>query len=80
MEKTACTITHAMVALLREIEHRPNIQLLTGHTAVDLLTSSHHARDPLAVYYEPVCYGAYIANVAQRNNDSRGCHYWEDFS
>jgi len=55
-----------MVALLREIERRPNIQLLTGHTAVDLITFPHHSLDPLAIYREPVCHGAYVYERASR--------------
>ncbi len=55
-----------MVALLREIAHRPNITILAGHTAVDLITFPHHARDPLAVYRDPVCHGAYVYDRARR--------------
>lgn len=51
-----------MVALLNEIAHKPNIRLLSRHTAVDLITFPHHARDPLAVYQPPVCHGAYVYN------------------
>jgi L-aspartate oxidase len=36
------------------------VTLLTGHTAVDLLTPAHHALDRLAVYEEPSCVGAYV--------------------
>jgi L-aspartate oxidase len=55
-----------MVALLNEIKRRPNITILTGHTAVDLLTFPHHARDPLAAYEPPICHGAYVYDRAQR--------------
>ncbi len=55
-----------MVALLREIERRPNITILTGHTAVDLITFPHHARDPLAAYQPQICHGAYVYDRAQR--------------
>ena len=46
--------------LLRRVRERPNIRLLTGRTAVDLITLPHHALDPLAVYRPPVCEGAYV--------------------
>ncbi len=49
-----------MRALLVKLAEQPNIQLLTGQTAVDLLTFPHHARDPLAVYHSPTCHGAYV--------------------
>jgi L-aspartate oxidase len=38
----------------------PNVTLLSQHTAVDLLTPSHHSRDPLAVYDPISCVGAYV--------------------
>lgn len=53
-----------MSALLRRVAEQPNIQLLTRHTAVDLITLPHHALDPLAVYAEPRCLGAYIFDHA----------------
>ncbi len=49
-----------MRGLLAALETRPNVELLTGHTAVDLLTFPHHARDPLAVYEPVACHGAYV--------------------
>ncbi|MBT3314884.1 MAG: L-aspartate oxidase [Anaerolineae bacterium] len=55
-----------MVALLREIARRLNITILTGHTAVDLITFPHHARDPLATYQPQICHGAYVYDRAQR--------------
>ena len=52
---------HALMrALLRKVAEQPNINLLTGHIAVDLLTFPHHARDPLAIYTPPACHGAYV--------------------
>jgi L-aspartate oxidase len=53
-----------MAALLRRVAEQPNIQLLTRHTAVDLITLPHHALDPLAVYADPRCLGAYIFDHA----------------
>jgi len=49
-----------MRGLIGELRKRPNIHLLTDHTAVDLVTFPHHALDPLAVYEPVVCHGAYV--------------------
>jgi L-aspartate oxidase len=48
-----------MAGLRRALARRPNIKLLTRHTAVDLLTFPHHSRDPLAVYRPTACHGTY---------------------
>jgi L-aspartate oxidase len=37
-----------------------NVTLLTGHTAIDLLTVPHHSRNLMAYYREPQCLGAYV--------------------
>lgn len=49
-----------MAALHRKIREYPNIQILTGHTAVDLITFPHHSHDPIQVYEKPTCIGAYV--------------------
>ena len=46
--------------LIEELRRRPNIQLLTRHTVVDLLTPSHHSLDRLAIYEPLSCVGAYV--------------------
>ncbi len=48
------------VMLIRALQSRPNVTLLTGHTAVDLLTPSHHALNRLVVYEPRSCVGAYV--------------------
>lgn len=48
------------IALLNALKDHPNVTLLTGHTAVDLLTPSHHSRNRLAVYEPRRCVGAYV--------------------
>ena len=53
-----------MEALLTRLAERPNIELLAQHTAVDLITFPHHARDPLMVYEPLACHGAYVFNGA----------------
>ncbi len=47
-------------ALVARLEALSNVTLMTGATAVDLITSPHHARDPLAVYRPIACHGAYV--------------------
>jgi L-aspartate oxidase len=49
-----------MLKLLEAIAKKPNINVLSSHTAVDLLTFPHHALDPMAVYDPQVCHGAYV--------------------
>ncbi|MBN1657877.1 MAG: L-aspartate oxidase [Anaerolineae bacterium] len=47
-------------ALIERLQARPNVRLMMGATAVDLITSSHHLRDPLAAYRPIRCHGAYV--------------------
>jgi L-aspartate oxidase len=48
------------LAFQRRLATEPNINLLSQHTAIDLLTPSHHARNRLAVYDPLSCVGAYV--------------------
>ncbi len=48
------------VALIKTIQHHPNVTLLTNHTAVDLLTPVHHSLNRLAIYEPSSCVGAYL--------------------
>ncbi|HLF03100.1 MAG TPA: L-aspartate oxidase [Anaerolineales bacterium] len=50
------------VAMLNALKAHPNVTLFTGHTAIDLLTPSHHALNRLAVYETQSCVGAYVLN------------------
>lgn len=52
------------VALLQRLAELPNVTLLAGHTAVDLITSSHHSHDPMAIYHPITCHGAYVLDRA----------------
>lgn len=52
------------LSMLAALAREPNVRLLTGRTAVDLLTLSHHSLEPLDVYAEPTCVGAYVFNQA----------------
>lgn len=47
-------------ALIKAVRAHPRISLVTGHTAVDLLTPSHHSLNRLAVYEPRSCVGAYL--------------------
>ena len=53
--------------LLSALGRYKNVTILTGHTAVDLLTPGHHAIDRLQIYDRPSCVGAYILNQATGN-------------
>lgn len=48
------------IALVAAVRAHPNITLLTGHTAVDLLTPAHHALDRHVIYAPLSCVGAYL--------------------
>jgi L-aspartate oxidase len=48
------------VSLLRAVSSHPNIEVLNNHTAIDLLTPSHHSLNRQAVYDPPSCVGAYV--------------------
>lgn len=46
--------------IIKALQSHPNIELLTGFTAVDLLTPSHHSLNRLDVYQPHSCSGAYL--------------------
>lgn len=48
------------ISLLKALDGHPNVRLLTGHTAVDLLTPAHHSADRLRIYDPLSCVGAYL--------------------
>lgn len=56
-DATGAAIEKNLIAALRAY---PNVALLTGHTAVDLITPSHHSRNPRDVYEPLSCAGAYV--------------------
>jgi L-aspartate oxidase len=61
-DATGRAIETALLARLREL---PNVALRTGLTAVDLITTSHHVRDPQARYEPTRCLGAYVLDQAE---------------
>jgi L-aspartate oxidase len=58
-DKTGLSIHEAIST---QVLKHPNIKVLTNHTAVDLLTLSHHSANPLDIYEKPACFGAYLIN------------------
>ena len=46
--------------IIRALEANPNIEILTEHTVVDLLTLSHHSKNLLDIYKKPACFGAFV--------------------
>ncbi len=59
------------VALVQALREHPNVTLLTGHTAVDLLTPAHHGQNRLCVYEPLSCVGAYLFD--QETGEVRRC-------
>ncbi len=47
------------IALLQAIGKSKNVQVLTGHTAIDLITTSHHSIDIQERYARRACVGVY---------------------
>jgi L-aspartate oxidase len=46
--------------LIRALKSHPKISLLTGKTAIDLLTPTHHSQNRLSLYDPLSCVGAYL--------------------
>ena len=51
-------------ALLRRLCDLPNVTMSTESTAVDLITTTHHAQDAHAQYEPTRCLGAYVLDGA----------------
>lgn len=49
-------------AVIEAVLKNPNIRIYKNHTAVDLLTLSHHSKNSLDIYKKPACFGALILN------------------
>jgi len=58
-DMTGLEIQRKLIEKVRSIK---NITLLTGYTAVDLITSHHNSRNPLDKYRKNLCLGAYALN------------------
>lgn len=62
-DTTGRAIETALIARLRE---KANVHLVTGATAIDLITQPHHSHDPLAAYRPIACLGAYVFDRTER--------------
>jgi len=51
--------------LIQAVLEHPRITTLTAHAAVDLITPSHHSADPLDIYRDLECVGAYVYHQDQ---------------
>jgi L-aspartate oxidase len=60
-DATGQAIEEKLIAAIRRCK---NVTLLTRHTAVDLITPSHHSRNPRDVYEPLSCVGAYVFDQA----------------
>jgi L-aspartate oxidase len=49
-------------SLVKKLKAQKGVRVLSGYTAIDLLTIPHHSTSPLALYREPQCIGAYMLN------------------
>ena len=49
-------------SILKAVQAHPNISIYVNHTAIDLLTYSHHSTDFSDIYKQPACFGAIILN------------------
>jgi L-aspartate oxidase len=52
--------------LIAALHRCPNVTMLAGVTAIDLITFPHHSRDPLTVYRPIACHGAYVFDWGER--------------
>ena len=52
-------------ALIKRLEAQSNVKLCSAYTAVDLITSSHHSRNPLDIYEPTRCHGVYVLDRAE---------------
>ncbi|MCX7880441.1 MAG: L-aspartate oxidase [Ignavibacteria bacterium] len=50
------------LTLIEKAQKHPNIKFLVDHTAVDLLTLSHHSTKSTDIYEKPTCFGAFVLN------------------
>ena len=56
-DRTGESIQKTMV---EHIKNNENITVLTDHSIVDLLTTSHHSKNSLDIYKKPACFGAFL--------------------
>lgn len=49
--------------LLENAKQHKRIDILTSHIAIDLITNTHHSKDPIERYRETTCFGAYFYDI-----------------
>lgn len=49
-----------MQALFQAVERSSHIEFKIGHTAIDLITLSHHSKKDIDIYAKATCVGAYV--------------------
>jgi len=49
--------------LLEDAKKHKRIDILTSHIAVDLITNTHHSKDPVERYRDTTCFGAYFFDI-----------------
>ncbi|MCG8530300.1 MAG: L-aspartate oxidase [Desulfovibrionales bacterium] len=65
-----------MDGLIREVTAHPNVTVLKNRTAIDLLTSHHHAENPQFKYeLENECLGAYVFNEEEERVETMFADY-----
>ena len=58
-DKTGASIHQATLQYLQQLD---NVEILTGYTAIDLLTFSHHSTVSTDIYKKPACFGVMVLN------------------
>ena len=48
--------------IIQQVHKNKRISIYTNHTAIDLLTSSHHSSSSIDIYQQPFCFGAVFLN------------------
>jgi len=59
MDSTGKAIEESLVAYTKNIK---NIRIFANYTVIDLMTVPHHSTNPVSLYLEPQCIGAYALN------------------
>ena len=58
-DKTGASIHQSALSYLQALD---NVDILTGYTAIDLLTFSHHSIVSTDIYKKPACFGVMLLN------------------
>ena len=58
-DKTGLSIHKSALDYLDKLD---NVEILTNHTAIDLLTFSHHSIESTDIYKKPACFGTMVLN------------------